>query len=101
MARIVWAPSALADLEAACDYIANDAPAIAGDFAQRVILAVERVGDFPRSGRSVPEFDDASLREIIVGNYRILYEIDGAAVHVLAVHHGARLLQDRPRRRPT
>ena len=47
---------------------------------------------FPRSGRIVPEVGDPAIREILLGNYRIVYRIKSGAVEILAVHHGARLL---------
>ena len=38
------------------------------------------------------------LRELIHGHYRIIYELAADTVHILAIHHGARLLRDRPTR---
>ncbi|MGD1018207.1 MAG: type II toxin-antitoxin system RelE/ParE family toxin [Verrucomicrobiia bacterium] len=45
----------------------------------------------PRSGRAVPEEDDPNTREVIVGNYRVIYDISGSTVRILTVLHGARL----------
>jgi plasmid stabilization system protein ParE len=42
----------------------------------------------------VPELRDPSVRELIIGRYRLIYEIDEETVNVLAVIHGARLLRD-------
>ena len=45
----------------------------------------------PRCGRIVPELDDPRFREVIYGNYRIVYRIIGADdIEILAVIHGAR-----------
>ena len=33
-----------------------------------------------------------NIREIIVGSYRVIYRIRRDEVHLLTVHHGARLL---------
>jgi plasmid stabilization system protein ParE len=57
-----------------------------------VLAAVERVAIFPNSGRVVPETRDPSLRESVLGNYRIIYRMRGECVEVLTVYHGARLL---------
>jgi toxin ParE1/3/4 len=57
-----------------------------------VLVAVERLADFPNSGRVVPELKDPAIREIIFGNYRIVYRVKGDLVEVLTVYHGARLL---------
>ena len=43
-------------------------------------------------GRVVPELGLQDLREILVGSYRVIYRVREDEVHVLTVHHGARLL---------
>jgi plasmid stabilization system protein ParE len=60
--------------------------------SDRVLRATDRLAGFPRSGRIVPELGIANIREIIVGSYRIIYRIQPEDVHLLTVHHGARLL---------
>jgi toxin ParE1/3/4 len=47
----------------------------------------------PRSGRSVPECGKATIRELIHGNYRIVYRIDKDALRILTVFEGHRLLR--------
>ena len=56
MAQVTWTPQALDDLEAICWFIARDAPAYAGLFADRAFVASEQLQQFPRLGRVVPEF---------------------------------------------
>ena len=41
-------------------------------------------------GRIVPELEDPSIREVFIGNYRLLYEVAPAEVSILAILHGAR-----------
>ena len=83
--------------EVACAYIAQDSEAYARDFARRIVSAVDVLATFPAAGRVVPEFAQETLRELISGPYRVIYEIMDADVHILTVHHGARILRDRPR----
>jgi plasmid stabilization system protein ParE len=92
VARVAWTPQSLADLDAICLFIARDAPEMASIFADRVFRATDRLAEHPRSGRVVPEMGQERLREIILGNYRIVYRLVGEDVQVLTVHHGARLL---------
>ncbi len=40
----------------------------------------------------MPELNDPAIREIILGNYRIVYRLRGNVVHILTVFHGARPL---------
>jgi len=92
MARLIWTPQALDDLEAICQFIARDAPRYAQIFAQRVFAAAERLQQFPLSGLVVPEIDQQNVREVLLGNYRIIYRSRGEDVEVITVYHSARLL---------
>ena len=65
---------------------------MASIFADRVFRATDRLAEHPRCGRIVPELAQEHLREIILGNYRIIYLLLNGDVQVLTVHHGARLL---------
>lgn len=47
----------------------------------------------PESGRKVPEDKRGIYRELIVGNYRVVYRVDGDTVTIVTLIHGARLLQ--------
>lgn len=38
----------------------------------------------------VPELEEPTVRELIVGSYRLVYEIEGADVNLLGLIHGAR-----------
>ena len=92
MAEVRWTPQALDDLEAICLFIASDAPTVAAVFAQRAFDATDRLMDFPESGRIVPEMNDPNFREIVLGNYRIIYRLRSGDVQILTVYHGARRL---------
>lgn len=92
MAEVRWTPQAANDLDAIAELIAEDSPAYASLFVMDVLAAAQRIAEFPHSGRIVPETQNPSLRETILGNYRIIYRVKGDMAAVLTVHHGARLL---------
>ena len=94
MAQVRWTPQALDDLDAICLFIARDAPQVAAVFADRAFQIADRLASYPRSGRLVPELEVENIREIILGNYRLIYRIKELEVQILTVHHGARLLGD-------
>ena len=77
MARIRWTPKAAEDIEAIAEYIASDSEYYARIFVTKVISAISRLQQFPEKGRVVPEADSPSIREIILGNYRIVYRLNG------------------------
>ena len=92
MARIVWTPKALDDLEALLTYIAKESPVAARRFTQKIIQRVDLLSGHPFLGGFIAEDDTHTYRQIIQGNYRIIYRTDGNMIFVLAVHHAARLL---------
>ncbi|MEW6753361.1 MAG: type II toxin-antitoxin system RelE/ParE family toxin [Candidatus Latescibacterota bacterium] len=40
----------------------------------------------------MPEFDTDTIREIALHSYRLIYRIVDDDIHVLTLHHGARVL---------
>jgi len=74
--RLIWSPSALLDVKDIAAFIADDSPPAAKRFVRNLFQAVERLADFPKSGRIVPEFGDPNIREIIRRPCRIVYRID-------------------------
>ena len=90
--RIRWTPLAIERVAAIAHYIRQDNPAAAVRWAERVFAKVERLSSFPFSGRHVPEVARDDIREILYGNYRIIYRVDRAAIAVLTVRHGKQLL---------
>lgn len=64
-----------------------------------MIDASRRLADFPESGRSVPEFADPALRELLVSSYRVLYRVGEAVVTIAAVIHQKQSFEDAVARR--
>ena len=98
MARLIWSPEAVGDLESICSRIALDSNEYARVFAQDVAALVEELAEYPRIGRIVPEYGEENLRERIYQNYRVVYELMGSRVEIVAVVHGARDFRGLPRR---
>ena len=90
--RVVWSPRALADVEAIATYIEQDSPAYARSVVRKIVTSVRHLAEFPNSGRKVPEFDDAELREVLAYSYRIIYRVRSDEVMVAAVVHGKQFL---------
>lgn len=91
MTRILWSPQALRDLEGIRDYVAADSPRYAALVIERIVHSVERLQDFPRSGRIVPERSDPNVREVIVRPYRVVYRLRGDQAEVVTVFRASRL----------
>jgi toxin ParE1/3/4 len=93
VARLIWTEPALADLEAIADYIALDNPEAACRVVQRVFGRVERLVQFPASGRRPPELRRSPYREIVVTPCRVFYRVDGDTVFLIHVMRAERLLR--------
>jgi toxin ParE1/3/4 len=92
MAEVRWTPQAADDLDAIAAFIAQDSPHYATVFMMDVLQTAERLVHFPQLGRIVPEINDPVIRELILGDYRVIYRLRDDLAEILTVHHGARLL---------
>ena len=88
--RTVWSPQSLRDLDAIREYIAKDSEHYADLTIARIFSASERLLRFPQSGRMVPERDEPEIREVIVGNFRVVYRIRGELIEVATVFRGSK-----------
>ena len=64
--RVSWSRRALRDVESIAEFIATDSPAYARTVVKKNINQTRMLSQFPKAGRKVPEFDDESVRELIV-----------------------------------
>jgi toxin ParE1/3/4 len=91
---VTFAASAIDDLEGIRGwYSERGVPEVAERLLREVVSVVERLADFPESGRVVPEFALAQLREVIHPPFRIVYRLDEAKVRVVRVWRSERLLE--------
>ena len=97
MAEIVWSPSSIKDINAIAEYIAKDSLIAAKNMVELFFQKAEILSRFPHYGKQVPETKNSFLREILVGRYRIIYEVFSEdQVNILTVHHQSRLLKNNP-----
>ena len=90
--KVVWTEQALVRLAEIEDYIWVDNPAAAVAYTERLIDRAEALTENPRLGRVPPELPGSQLRELVEGNYRIVYRIRGDDIEVLTVFEGHHLL---------
>lgn len=92
MVTVSWTELALDDLKSIHEYISRDSPVYAKRMVDKIISRVDQIEKFPKSGRVVPEFENEYIRELIEGNYRIVYKTTTKYTTILRIHHAARLL---------
>jgi toxin ParE1/3/4 len=91
---ITFTLSAVKDLEAIkAWYIDQQVPDVGERLLGEMVSQVERLAKFPESGRIVPEFGIAHLREIIHPPFRIVYRLDIMRVRIVRVWRSERLLK--------
>ena len=90
--KIIWSPLAVDRVSEIAGYIAQDNPVAAESWINTVFKKVEDLKAFPESGRIVPETDNKTIRELIYGNYRIIYRLEEKRISVLTVRHGKQIL---------
>lgn len=87
MVKVVWTDDAIEDLKSINKFISIDSPKNANRFSNKILDKTEILSNFPNLGRVVPEFNVESIRELIEGNYRIIYQIQDLKVEVIRIHH--------------
>ena len=90
--NIVITETAFADLEDIENYISQDSPAIARRFITRIFDKIDQLSEYPQSGKPVPEFNDNTIRELLLNKYRIIYQFNNGQINILRIIHSARLL---------
>ncbi|VAX02033.1 Death on curing protein, Doc toxin [hydrothermal vent metagenome] len=90
--KIIWSPLAVDQIAAIAEYITLDNPVAAEKWVDDIFNSVKRLKKFPKSGRIIPEIQLDNFREIIFGNYRIIYRIDKNQISVLTVRNGSQIL---------
>ncbi|NTW89125.1 MAG: type II toxin-antitoxin system RelE/ParE family toxin [Desulfobulbaceae bacterium] len=92
--KVVWSPLAIDRVAEIAEYIAQDNSTAAENWVNTVFARAEGLGAFPQSGRIVPEISDDRFRELICGNYRIIYRIEESRVSILTIRHGKQILPE-------
>ena len=75
MAQVRWTPQSVNDVDQIAEYIAKDSTVFASIQTERFFEAVKILNRQIRAGRIVPEIGDETIREIIIGYYRIIYRV--------------------------
>jgi toxin ParE1/3/4 len=89
--KLFWTETARQDLQAIRRYISADSPAAAKRWVSRLRERARKALHSPLAGRIVPEFFRDDIRELIEGNYRIVYQIFEDRLVILTIFEGHQL----------
>ncbi|HEX9725994.1 MAG TPA: type II toxin-antitoxin system RelE/ParE family toxin [Vicinamibacteria bacterium] len=90
--KLRWSDRARQDLKEIGRFIARDSRDAARKWVSRLRRRAIKAAAIPQAGRIVPEFGKPDIREVLLGNYRIVYQMTGKTVTILTVFEGHRLL---------
>ena len=90
--RIIWSLLAVDRASEIAGYIAQDKLSSAINWIDAVFSKVAQLKSSPEIGRIVPEINDSQFRELIYGNYRIIYRIETKKISILTIRHGQQIL---------
>ncbi len=85
--RVIWAPVALDRAVEIAATIARDDPTAARQWVSELFDRAATLKDFPDRGRMVPEVGRETIRELLVGRYRVIYRRDSNRKVVMTVRH--------------
>ncbi|MEP6794314.1 MAG: type II toxin-antitoxin system RelE/ParE family toxin [Saprospiraceae bacterium] len=95
MVTIVWTEISIKDLREIFEFIAEDSVRYALITSNKIYKRAQIVSSNVHIGRMVPEFNDPLIREVIEGNYRIIYRVKGEhQADILRVYHSARFIKE-------
>lgn len=87
--RVHWTDTAIGHLRGIHAYIKLSSLEYALRVVDRLTRRSQQIGNFPQSGRIVPEVDLPQIREVLEGPFRIIYHIKPDQIDVIAVIHGS------------
>lgn len=90
--KIIWSPLAIDRASEIAEYIAVGKPSAADKWINSLFLKVKHMESSPKSGRVVPEIRNDQFRELIYGNYRIIYRVEKKHVSILTIRYGKQIL---------
>ncbi len=90
--KLLWSPLAIDRVAEIAAYIAEDNPAASEKWIRAIFVRVGQIAQFPEIGRHLAETLRKDLRELVWGNYRIIYRVESRQVAVLTVRHMKQIL---------
>ncbi len=92
--KIIWSPLSVERLEEIFEFISKDNRSAANKFVDKIFVKVESLTEYPQRGRKVPEANREEIREVFLGEYRIIYHVEKSKIIILTIRNFKQLLPD-------
>ncbi len=84
------------DLKNIKDFVSKDSKYYAMRHINKILQRTQVLKKYPKAGKVVAEIEDEQVRELVLGNYRIIYQVvSDSRIDILTIHHSARDLTNR------
>ena len=90
--KIIWSPLAIDRVTEIAEYISLDNAAASQHWVGTIFEKVSLLTTSAKMGRVVPEVGREAIREILHGNYRIVYRLETSRISILTIRHGKQIL---------
>ncbi|VAW75619.1 hypothetical protein MNBD_GAMMA12-606 [hydrothermal vent metagenome] len=84
---VIWSEPAKLDLRSIHDFIAHNSHYYAKKVTHDILDKMNILDELPKAGKVVQEIADESIREVSIYSFRLIYEIKGQTIYVLAIIH--------------
>ena len=90
MAKVNWSQEAREDLEDIYLQYCKYSDVFAQKWADEIFDVILLLETNPRLGRVLPETKIVSIREMIIGKYRLVYQINKENIEILTLRHSSK-----------
>ena len=94
MVEVIWTEQAIEDINNIAEFISKNSFRYAQIQVEKFFQTTSILENNPLIGRQVPETLDKSIRELIIGTYRIIYKVKTLKILILTVHHSSRSMDN-------
>jgi toxin ParE1/3/4 len=95
MVEVIWTTRATEEIAHIAEYLEQYSAHYASIIVKKLYNKVGVLRQFPKIGRMIPELQEERYRELIEGNYRIMYEmLDDEVILIQRVLHSSRYFEE-------
>lgn len=95
MVEVIWTQRATQEITNIAEYLEQYSELYASSIVKKLYGKVGVLKQFPKLGRMIPEMQEEKYRELIEGNYRIMYEmLDDEMILIQRVMHTSRYFKE-------
>ena len=95
MVEVIWTQRATQEITSIAEYLEQYSTLYASSIVKKLYGKVGVLKQFPKLGRIIPEMQEEKYRELIEGNYRIMYEmLDDEMILIQRVMHTSRFFKE-------